>query len=133
MHNCAVCQRSGTPAASKKILLLHVCEQFNCEIQADIIFVSIWSSKYCVVHIADRGTGLSETGTANQRSAEVMADLIESMWLHQHGSPAFFSADTEYTDGPMHRFLTTHNIKAKAQPVGRHIKTGIIDQNHLTI
>lgn len=109
--NCLVCQQSGLPAQSKKISLTHTCEAFNVEIQTDFMFADIRSSKHCIIHIVDTGTGYSETSIVVQRSAHVMASMIEILWIHIHGAPKFFSAHSEFTKSPMKKVLRGHSIQ----------------------
>lgn len=131
--NCLVCAQTGPPAPTRKISLTHVCRAFNTEIQADFMFVAIRATKYCVIHVVDASTGYSETAMSPQRSVSTMASAVETIWIHRHGTPSSFSADTEFTKGDMKQFLITHNINLNERPVRRDNETGITERKHRTI
>lgn len=130
---CPVCARSGLPAPCRKISLTHVCQEFNQEVQADFMFANIRGTKYCVLHIVDTGTRYSEATVVSNRSCAIMASEMETVWILRHGAPKRFSADSEFTKGPLKRFLATHNVDLAERPVRRHNKTGIVERKHRTI
>lgn len=99
--NCIACQKSGPPQPSKKLSLFHICEAHNQEIQTDFMYVEIREAKYCVLHVVDTGTAFSKTAIASKRSAECMATLLESIWIHRHGAPVSLSADAEFAKTPI--------------------------------
>lgn len=133
VDSCPVCAKSGLPLSSKKVSLSHVCQSFNQEVQADFMFVEIRKSRYCVLHIVDAGTRYSECIIVGKRCGEEMVIAMETGWLLRHGAPRRFSADSEFSKGPMRKFLGTHNITLAERPVRRHNKTGIIERKHRTV
>lgn len=132
-ESCLICSQTGLPLPTRKVSLTHVSEAFNSEIQADYMFVYIRKDKFCVLHVVDAGTGYSEAKIVEKRSIEIMVTTLETIWVHRHGAPQSFSADSEFTKHAMKLFLKCHNIKLNERPVRRHNKTGIIERKNRTI
>lgn len=133
VDNFSVWKRFGLPEISRNISLTHIFKAFNNEIQADFMFASVRSTKYCVLHVVDTGTEYSETSIKNSRSAEAMASLLEIIWINLHGTPTSYSAESELTRGPMVQFLKGHGIKLNDRPIRRHDKTRTVEWKHWTI
>lgn len=133
VNNCQVCKKTSLPASARKVSLSHIFQAFNEEIQCDFVFVNIRSCKYCVLHVVDFGSGYSGTSIASHRSTELMASLLETIWIHRRGSLRSFSADTEFKRGTMEKVLSGLNIKLNISPDRRHSQTGIVEGKNRTI
>lgn len=103
------------------------------DIQTDYIFVTTCSTKYCVWNVIDTGTAYLETVIVNQRSPEFMETVLESIWIHQHGTLVSFSADIEFSTRRMSKNLEIHGIKFNKRPARSHNKTVIIEGKQRTI
>lgn len=57
---CDVCSSEGRPRTSKKILISHVNEAFNTELQAVYHWVHFKGSKLVVLNLIDTGTRYGE-------------------------------------------------------------------------
>lgn len=136
VDSCMVCARSGLPSKCKKVSLSHVCQAFNIEIQADFMFVDIRKTKYCVLHTVDTGTQYSKCSVFSKGFCKMMAIKIKRSCLLRQGAHQKFSADSEFTKGPMKCFLTTHNTvldRVFERPVRLHNKAGIVGRKHRTV
>lgn len=77
------------------------------------IFVKIVTRKYkltsCLstteykiprLHVVDAGTGYLELAIVNKRSAEVVANTMEVIWILKHGAPVKFWQTVSSRKGP---------------------------------
>lgn len=117
VNACPLCARSVHPLPSRKVFLTYVCQQFNEEIQMEFMFVDTRTTKQCALHIGDTGTRYSECVIVSNRSSNVMARELKSIWLHRHGTPKRFSSNSEFTKCRMKQFLATHYTAIAEQPV----------------
>lgn len=131
--HCDACARSGAPVPSKKISLKRVNMAFNRHLQADFMFCFIKGRRHCVLHAVDAATSYSETKIVTSRSACMMANTLENIWITRHGAPENFASDFEFQSAPMKSFLASHSIKLDERPVRRHNKTGVVERKHLTV
>lgn len=129
---CLVWTQSGLPTSSKTISITHVFEVFNQENQVDFMFANVRKMKYCILQIVDAISGYSEMPLSKQTSEEVMAFLVKAIWVHKHGAPVSFSADSEFTRGHLLTLLNGHNMKIKDLHVQLHNETVTIDRETRT-
>lgn len=133
---CELCCRSGQPAASRKISMTHVNQEFNEELQMNFTYVDIRDSKHVVLHIVDAGTAYSETAIVGDRRIATAIRAIEEIWLKRHGTPVAISADDELdatTKRDLKSFMESRHILFKPRPVRRHNKIGIAERKHGTL
>ena len=130
---CDVCAKNGRPVPTKKVSLTHVNQAFNVELQIDFMFPTIRGSKHTVIHITDAGTSYSETSICNSRTAHMMQEAIETIWIYRHGAPCAISADDEFNCVALQQFLRVHNIQFMPRPTRRYNKTGIVERKNATV
>lgn len=109
--------------------MAHRCCTFNQDKQGYFMCVIIRGFKYCVLHIVNHGIGYSKSHIVGTRSGETMERATLTLFMLRHGASVQFSADSEFTKGPMKKFLFNHSIELNERPVRGHNKMGIIEKN----
>lgn len=125
---CPICARSGHPVPSKKVSVTHVNQAFNVELQVDFTFLQVRGTKYTLMHMVDTGTGFSEGTLVSNRDAKTMCSVLDTEWINRHGEPRALSADDEFNNRTIERYLKSRAIQFKPRPARRHNKIGLMER-----
>lgn len=110
---CGICRRTGRPAASIKVSLMHVNAAFNTETKIDFAYQDIGGSKYKTLIFMNTVALYTEGKTETSRKAETVMPTLENYWILMHVAPSSTSADDEYNQTKTKPMLTSHNITFK--------------------
>ena len=79
------------------------------------------------------GTALSEAQPVESREMKATSSIVETIWVHQHGSPTALGFDPEFNNVHFLRMLSRNGITAQPRPARRHNKMGRTERKHRSI
>lgn len=112
----------------KYISINNVNEDFNVEIQPDFGFSVIQNIQRTILFVTDTGTGYREGSIVQRRDFKTIISTLETIWIYNHGSPQYISADDEYNLTSFHKFMRTHSIVFKSRPTRLQNMNGIVER-----
>lgn len=78
--------------------------------------VYIHDEKFEVLNIIGDGTQYGERSTTPVRDANNTPELLEKIWIYNHGTPRIFSVNSEFYTPSKDRSLNKHSIELKPRP-----------------
>ena len=133
-RDCRICLRTGEPLPARKVSLAHINCEFNSRVGVDFFYWSRAPGRTILcLHAMCLGTSLSEAVPAQNRDMKAAAEIVESLWLHQHGRPVAIGFDPEFNKTEFLEMLKRNGIIAEPRPARRHNKMGRIERKHRTI
>lgn len=130
---CEICATAGRLLHARKVSLTHVNEEFNEEVQMDLLYCSVRDIRVMLINMNDAGTGYAEVFIIKNRKSSTITTCIEIGWINRHGAPRSMSADDEYNTNPIRTFLASHDISSKPRPARRHNRAGIVERGNGTL
>ena len=79
------------------------------------------------------GTSFSEAEPVETRDMKVANEIVESLWIHQHGRPFAIGFGPEFNKKDFLDMLRRDEIIAEPRPARRHNKMGRVERKHRTI
>lgn len=118
-ENCQTCIWTRTLIPSKRYCS-HTCVSNLMKMVILTLCLQTSGSLNTVYyHVLDKGIVYSKAAIVTEQSTKIMISLLESICIHQHGTPVSFSAKCEFIRARMTSFLMSQGIWVSKRPAQR--------------
>lgn len=90
VSKCTISPELDVPLPARMASPSQLYEAFNNEIEPDFVYVHIWKTKYCFLHVVEEETAYSGNSYLKFAFRRLYGTFLEVIWIHPHGKPAFF-------------------------------------------
>ena len=133
-RKCDICSRTGEPLPARKVSIAHIDCSFNVSVGVDFFYWQRSPARTVLcLHAICMGTALSEAQPVESREMRATSSIVETIWVHQHGSPTALGFDPEFNNVHFLKMLSRNGITAQPRPARRHNKIGRTERKHRSI